>query len=313
MVNDRDKNGKFAVMDRRKFIIKSSLIMAGTSFSGWNDGVQTPVIRFGLVTDPHFAEADPPGKSNRFFRHSVEKLEDAISLFNEENVDFLIENGDFKDQDADPEKENTLRYLRVIEKVFSGFKGPRYHVLGNHDMDSISKKNFLENIENTGIPKEDSYYSFDQKGFHFVVLDANFTKDGRNYNNGRFDWTNSNIKRKQLKWLKDDLANTDKPAIVFVHQRLDTPYANYKILCIANADEIRQILEESGKVAAVFQGHDHEGDHSNINGIHYFTQIAMVSGAYPENNSYSIVEIFGNGNIRINGYMNCESRTMAKG
>jgi len=287
--------------------------MAGSSLSGWNYAFQSPVIRFGLVTDPHYAEADPPGNSNRYYRHSLDKLKIAMSLFNQEKVDFVIELGDFKDQDPEPEKENTLRYLKIIEKAFIEFNGPRYHVLGNHDMDSISKKEFQENIENTGIPKENTYYSFDRNGIHFVVLDANFTHMGRHYNNGKFDWTDSNIKYKQLKWLKQDLEDTGKPTIVFVHQRLDTPHANYKTHCIRNAAEIRSLLEKSGKIKAVFHGHDHEGGYSNINGIHYFTQVAMVSGELPENNSYSIVEIFRNGDIRVNGYVNCESMMLARG
>ncbi|MFC2125208.1 metallophosphoesterase family protein [Bacteroidota bacterium] len=297
-------------MDRRKFMIKSSLIMAGSSLSGLEGVFKTPVIRFGMVADPHYAETDPLNSSNRYYKHSDEKLEAAISLFNAEKLDFIIELGDFKDQDAKPNKMNTLRYLRDIEKVFTSFDGPRYHVLGNHDMDSISKKEFQENVENTGISKEEYYYSFDQKDFHFVVLDANFTKSGRHYSRGNFDWTDSNINPRQLKWLKNDLANTDKPTIVFVHHRLDTPHAQHKIYCIRNASKVRAVLEKSGKVAAVFHGHDHEGDYSSLNGIHYFTQYAMVSGPFPENNSYSIVEIFGNGDIRIDGYVNCQGRVM---
>ena len=41
---------------------------------------------------------------------------------------------------------------RLNSRVSSG---PRYHCVGNHDVDSITKQQFLENIENTGIPKTD--------------------------------------------------------------------------------------------------------------------------------------------------------------
>ena len=286
--------------------------MVGSSISGLQGLSNSPVIRFGMITDPHYAEADPPNSSNRYYRHSLDKLEIAISKFNQEKLDFVIEVGDFKDQDPEPDKENTIKYLKAIEKVFAGFNGPRYHVLGNHDMDSISKKEFLENIENTGIPKDRTYYSFDVQGFHFVVLDSNYTRIGTHYNNGNFDWTDSNIHARQLKWLKKDLANTNKPVIVFVHHRLDTPHALHKIYCIHNAEKVRRILEKSGKVIAVFQGHDHDGDYSSINGIHYYTQFAMVVGPYPENNSYAIVEVFSDGMIRINGFVNCEDKEMGK-
>jgi len=178
-------------------------------------------------------------------------------------------------------------------------------------MDSISKKDFQEQIENTGIPADKTYYSFDRNDLHLIVLDANYSKAGKNYKRGDFDWMDSNIRPRQMHWLKKDLELTDKPTIVFIHQRLDTPNTKHKVYCVRNAEKVSKVLEQSGKVVAVFQGHDHEGDYSKINGIHYYTQVAMVSGAFPENNSFSIVEILGNGNIRINGFVNCESREMS--
>lgn len=299
------------MMNRREFIIKSSMIVVGTSFSGLQ-GFSTSMVRFGVVTDPHYADTDPATYSNRYYRDSIEKMDAAIKHFNNQNLDFIIEVGDFKDQDPQPEREKTLQYLKAIEQSFTRFKGPKYHVLGNHDMDSLSKREFLQNIENTGIPKQKSYYSYDKKGIHFIVLDANFTRHGIDYNNGNFDWTDTNINHKQVKWLQKDLEKTDNPTIVFVHQRLDTPYAHNKIHCIHNARKVRHILERSGKVMAVFQGHDHAGGYSKIHDIHYFTQVAMVSGPYPDNNSYSIVEVMKNGDIRVTGYVNCESRIMNK-
>ena len=52
--------------------------------------------RFGIVTDCHYAEADAAG--TRFYRQSLDKLGECVSLMNAEKVDFLIELGDFKDQ-----------------------------------------------------------------------------------------------------------------------------------------------------------------------------------------------------------------------
>jgi alkaline phosphatase len=71
---------------------------------------------------------------------------------------------------------------------------------------------------------------------------------------------------------------------------------------VNNAAEIRQILEQSGKVTAVFQGHHHEGSYSYIEGIHYYTLKAMVEGPGDENNSYAIVEILPDRSITVTGY-----------
>ena len=48
-----------------------------------------------------------------------------------------------------------------------------------------------------------------------------------------------------------------------------------------NAEEIREILEKSGKVALVLQAHYHSGDDTVFNGIRYYTQRAFFkNGAY---------------------------------
>ena len=75
---------------------------------------------------------------------------------NEQKVAFLVELGDFKDQDKTPEEARTLGYLKKIEAVLAGFKGPRYHVIGNHDTDSLSKAAFLSVVENTGDRAQDA-------------------------------------------------------------------------------------------------------------------------------------------------------------
>ena len=71
---------------------------------------------------------------------------------------------------------------------------------------------------------------------------------------------------------------------------------------ISNAPKIRKILEESGKVLAVFQGHLHQNFHSHIGGVHYVTLAAMVEGSGEENNAYAILDILPDDAIRITGF-----------
>jgi predicted MPP superfamily phosphohydrolase len=253
-------------------------------------------VRFGIVTDCHYADTDTVG--TRFYRHSLDKLDDCVELMNAQKVDFLVELGDFKDQDSPPVELKTLSYLQAVESVFRKFDGPTYHVLGNHDVDSISKVQFLANIENTGINPSKSHYSFDFSDVHFVVLDANYKSDGADYNHGNFDWTDANIPPAELQWLRQDLAASRRVVIVLVHQLLDGTGSYY----VKNADEVRQILEQSGKVLAVFQGHYHDGSYSLIEGIHYYTLKAMVEGPGPENDSYAIVEVQPDMSIIVTGY-----------
>lgn len=298
------------VVTRRVFLKASaatlaSLTVAPISCTQWTTpGRRRGTARFGIVTDSHYADADTVG--SRYYRHSLDKLTECVELMNAQKVDFLVELGDFKDQNNPAVEQKTITYLQDVEKVFQKFNGPTYHVLGNHDMDSISKEQFLNNVKNTDIDRGKSYYSFDLNGVHFVILDANYKSDGTDYDHGNFDWTDANIPPAELNWLRHELAATRGPVIVFIHQLLDGTGSVY----VNNAADIRRILEQSGKVTAVFQGHHHKGSYSYIEGIHYYTLKAMVEGPGEENNSYAIVEILPDRSITITGYRKADSKQL---
>ncbi|OGV54392.1 MAG: hypothetical protein A2X45_05600 [Lentisphaerae bacterium GWF2_50_93] len=258
-------------------------------------------IRFGIVTDPHYADADANG--TRFYRESTSKMAECVEKMNQEKVSFLVELGDFKDQGKPASEEKTLAFLKTIEAEFAKFAGPRYHVLGNHDQDSISKKLFLDNVENTGIPKDKSYYSFIKEGIQFIVLDANFKKDGTPYDHGNFDWKDANVPQEELDWLKKTLSDHDGKSIVFIHQRLDSDGDE----CVRNSPEIRKALSDSGKVTAVFNGHAHNGGLKKIDGISYYTLKAMIEKSGPENNSYAIVEVNKDATLKVIGFRKAAS------
>lgn len=297
------------IITRRDFLKVSGMVAIGEyslqSHSAYA-GSKSPetAVRFGIVTDSHYADADPNG--TRFYRESIPKMKECISLMNEQHVDFVVELGDFKDQGSPPDEAGTLRFLSDIEQAFAAFNGPRYHVLGNHDADSISKNQFSESVTNTGIPKDATYYSFDSGGVHFVVLDANFNPDGSAYDHGNFNWTKTVIPGDERDWLTRDLESTSLPVIVFVHQLLDGEGEHY----INNAADVRNILQNHNSVLAVFQGHMHTGNYSLIENIHYYTLKAMVEGTGEKNSSYAIVEVGNNNDIHVTGYRNAESRKL---
>lgn len=296
-------------MDRRLFLKNSFGALYLLTYPGIIPAKVKSRVTFGLITDLHFADRDNIG--TRYYRDSRDKLLNAISLFNEAKPDFLIELGDLKDQGDPPDKIQTLTFLDEIEKILQTFNGPVYHVLGNHDMDSISKNDFLKHTYNQGDAKSQNYYSFVRSGIRFIVLDANYNADHTDYDSGNFDWTISKIPDKQLRWLKNELG-MKQPSIIFIHQLLDSFSGVSELVCVKNADEVVKILEVNKNVLAVFQGHHHAGHYSFRNGIHYFTMKAMVEGAHPENNSYAIVEIDKDLNIAIDGFYNCGDLVLNK-
>jgi predicted phosphodiesterase len=297
-------------MKRRKFLTVGTSLIGAVSFNflaGCSN--RHGSVKIGLITDLHYADRIPPAGSNRYYRESLAKLAECVNEMNEHGVDFLIELGDFKDQDDPPDENTTLVYLEAIENEFSRFEGPYYHVLGNHDHDSISKQQFLNGIENWSFVKALNYYSFDFKGFHFIVLDSNYTSSGDPYNHGQFDWKDALIPDEQIKWLKKDLTQNRIPTVVFIHHRLDCEASNREYGPV-NADVIRNILEKSGTVILVVQGHYHQGDCRKINKIIYYTLKAAVEGSGSANNNYAILEINSKLEMKITGFRNSLSQDL---
>jgi alkaline phosphatase len=305
--NVRNPGGDRWVLSRRVFLKSSAFAAAGLLFRpAWSHAnlPDNPVkVRFGIVTDSHYADIDTHG--TRHYRESIGKMTECVTLMNDKKVDFVIHLGDFKNGAPSGSIEN----LRLIESLFGQFNGPRYHVLGNHDMDSISKDQFQSVVENTGINPEHTYYSFDRGGVHFVVLDANFRNDGAPYDSGNFSWTDANLPADQLDWLEADLAATSYPAVICIHQLLDRDEGNHYV---RNASDVRSVLERHSNVLTVFQGHQHAGQYNLINDIHYYTLKAMVEGSGEENNSYAIVEVFDDLTLVISGYRKAINQELSR-
>jgi predicted phosphodiesterase len=77
--------------------------------------------RFGVMTDVHFDVIDD----------AEDRLRHFIDEMNREKVDFIIQLGDF----CFPLPEN-----KPFLDIWQQFAGPKYHALGNHDMDRTNKK-----------------------------------------------------------------------------------------------------------------------------------------------------------------------------
>lgn len=280
-----------ARLDRRAFIQHGSLFLLAASASKLAAAAddQPRQVRVGLVTDLHYA--DKPTKGARHYRDTLGKLTEAVEQFRIDKPDFVVELGDFIDAADDAETE--LSYLRQVGRVFDSIPAAKHYVLGNHCVDMLTKDEFLG-----GVGRSESFYSFDSGGCHFVVLDACFRSDGKPYGRKNSAWDDANIPPHELTWLKADLKKNNKPVIVFAHQRLDAAGRH----AVKNAAEVRRVLESSGHVRAVLQGHSHKNEHQEIEDIHYVTLVAMVEGAGPDKNGYSTLDILQDGTIRVTGF-----------
>ncbi len=206
-------------------------------------------VRFGVIADVH----------QNVMHDAQRRLATFVEAMERENPDFVIQLGDF----CSPSPEN-----RPFLEIWNRLKCPRYHVLGNHDMDALERSYPVEayafarqqTMEFWGMQAR--YFSWDVKGLHFVVLDGN-DEGGTAGGYRRF------IADDQAKWLKKDLANTELPCILFSHQSLEHPSG------VENQQAIRAILEQANqdagfrKVLSCFSGHHHRDYVRWIHGILY--------------------------------------------
>jgi len=282
-------------LGRRAFLQHGSLLLGATALNATSanrlfaQDAAKPASRFGLITDLH--HADKPAAGSRYYRETLGKLAEAAERFKQDKPAFVVELGDFIDAADTVEVE--LGYLDRINREFAAISENRHYVLGNHCVDMLTKQEFLD-----GVQRKKSYYSFDDGGIHYVVLDSCFRSDGKPYGRKNSKWTDANIPGEELEWLTADLKETSHKVVVFAHQRLDVTTTH----SVKNAAAVRQILEKPQKVLAVFQGHSHENDYQEIAGIHYCTMVAMIEGSGAENNGYSSVNVQPTGAIQITGF-----------
>jgi alkaline phosphatase len=281
-------------LTRRALLRDGTLILAASAIlreetGAFAEEAVAPKGRVGLVTDLHYADRPPAG--SRHYRETLDKFAQAVKQFKQEKVDCVVALGDLIDSAETLEAEQG--FLKRIAAEFAAAPGQHHFVLGNHCVSALTKAEFLKTVG-----QEKSYYAFDLAGIHFVVLDACFRSDGEPYGRKNFEWTDANVPAVELAWLRADLEKTKSKCVVCVHQRLDVKPP----LGIQNAADVRKVLEESGKVLAVLQGHEHQGGYQAIRGIHYCTLTAMVEGSGAANNAYAVMDLLPGDAIRIRGF-----------
>jgi alkaline phosphatase len=282
-------------LGRRTFLQGSTWLLAGSCLTlsqvdqAFAADPPADGARLALLTDVHYA--DKPAAGSRHYRDALPRVARAITQFGTDKTQILIELGDLVD--AAPTAETELAWLKTINAELRKSSAQRYYVLGNHCVDTLTKAEFLAAVEQPA-----SHLAFDVGAWRCVVLDACFRSDSVAYGRKNFQWNDSFLPQKQLEWLQAELAASDRPTLVCLHQRLDLP-GDYSV---KNAAQVREVLERSGRVRAVLQGHYHQNDHREIAGIHYCTLAAVVEGAGPERNAFATLDLLPDGALRLTGH-----------
>jgi UDP-2,3-diacylglucosamine pyrophosphatase LpxH len=220
-------------------------------------------MKIGLFADLHYAKGLVSG--TRQCGQSLQKLQRILNKLGD--ADLFINLGDALNEGAS--QQENLENLRAFQDVLAASGKPVYHVLGNHDTHAFPRSALLACEPEGG-------YTFMAGETCCLVLDGNYTKSGLSYYQIDWDWTDTSLPESQIHWLERRLNQAAGSVIVFCHQNLDIRPNDPHV--VANADRIERMLERSGKVAAVIQGHYHPGYFQRIHGIPYYTLKAVCEG-----------------------------------
>lgn len=246
------------------------------------------MLRLGLFTDLHYAHGVREG--TRFCHLGIDRLRRAVETFATERVDAIIGLGDLVDSADTPEQEGA--YLGEVVSILAASGIPYHLVPGNHCIWTLTKQEYCQI---TRQPR--TWSSVHRQGWQLLFLDGCFRSDDVSYGRRSNDWKDAKVSDEQVAWLERELAAGQGSALVFIHQRLDVdpPYG------VCNAPRIRALLDRSGRVRGVFQGHEHAGARTQISGIPYTTLPAMVEGSQMAPAAVQVIEADGAGVWRIQG------------
>jgi 3',5'-cyclic AMP phosphodiesterase CpdA len=275
---------------------------------------EKPLIRFGVIADPQYADAEPWLELNRYFRESPGKLREAIEVLNGEDLSFVVTLGDLIDRDA--------KSYGDILPLYDALRHESFLMPGNHDF--VVAPELLGKVHETlGMPAP--WHDFVRGVFRFVVIEGNevslfSTPEGdprRALAQKTLDalvtegainakpW-NAGISDEQFTWLKSVLENAKaagEKVIVMGHYPL-FPETDHNLW---HAERLVDLFDQAGNVTAYLNGHNHVGNLGRHGSTWYVNFKGMVDTK--DENSFAVVEIFVD-RIEITGHGREESRSL---
>lgn len=278
------------------------------------NNTETPILRFGIVADPQYADIAPHEAMNRHYAQSLAKLADAIAVFNAADLDFVMTLGDIIDRDWDSFDD--------ILPVYEALRHKALFLLGNHDF-AVAPEHLGHVAERLGMPAR--YYDFAIDSWRFVVLDGNDVstfsappEDPRTtlaverlealVAEGAINaqtW-NGSLSDEQFGWLKQvmEKAETDGETVLVLGHYPVFPRNSHNMW---DSARIVDLLTGFASFRGYFCGHNHVGNFGEVEGRPFVTFKGMVDT--PDENAFAIVTVFHD-RIEIEGFGREESRVM---
>ncbi len=301
-------------LNRRSFI---QSVAAGVGVAAWagsgsriamGQPAQAPtktaqrIARIAHLTDVHVQPELSAGEGFATCLQHVHTLDDRpeLILFGGDNI---------MDVSKEPTVESAEEQLAVWRSVMEQHCTLPYQMcIGNHDvygMQAVEGKRWAMQAYDL----DTRYDSFDQFGWHFIVLDSTEPKEGGGYR--------ARLDDEQFAWLENDLANTpaDKPVLILSHIPIlavcayfdgDNEQTGDWVVPGAwmhiDARRFKDLFLKHPNVKLCLSGHEHLVDEVTYNGVSYCCNGA-VCGAWWKGTrqecmpGYGIIDLYEDGSF----------------
>jgi 3',5'-cyclic AMP phosphodiesterase CpdA len=225
-------------------------------------------MRFALISDEHFGPtAYFQGKLRKLTAHAGDLCRAFVERMNHDVKPELVVN--LGDVIEDESRAADLEHYGQFIEILSALRCPVLHVAGNHDQVNLSDDDLRGLWRHPG----ELHYSRDIGGVHFSVLRTIEVTD-----------VAIHLPEAQIEWLRADLAQSAFPSVVLMHHpasemRLDGNrwFEKRPNVCrVAERRALQQVIGESPRVVAVFNGHVHWNHFDVIGGVPYITLQSLV-------------------------------------
>ncbi len=308
------------MVTRRDLMVGGGTLLATGPAMAASDGSpgrragQHGPLRFGIVADPQYAPVVPNLKSGRYYANSLWKLQEAVEVFNAEDLSFVATLGDIIDRHWES--------FGHIMPVYDGLRHEARFVLGNHDFDVAD--DYLGSVVRAA-RMEAPWYDFAKGDVRFIVLDGNdvslFSTPGdserralaaerlarlRETGASNAQTWNGSVGEAQMRWLDERLGAADaagERAIVLCHYPV-FPQNEHNLW---NSGELVDLALSHRSFAVWMNGHNHAGNYGELDGRHFVNFRGMVDT--PDTSAYAIVTLQDD-RMEIAGFGREENRTL---
>lgn len=239
-------------------------------------------LKIGLITDTHLdsklrLDANGERTQERYMPELyTNQLRQFVSVMQEFEPAFIAHLGDVI-EGTNMEKDIGIFELGLVRDEIEKAGFPVYWAIGNHDLRSVARRNFREELK-----QDDINQMVDQGPYRFIFLDANFRDDGTPINPLAGDFVPGYVPKETVSWLEQVL-DTDKRVYVFAHHSFVPEPMTLK-KPVVNHEQMRTLFARYN-VEAVFDGHIEKRFHAEIDDVGYYMfpgtkKAALFPGAF---------------------------------